>query len=641
VEARRISWFDDRGLIVGGVGERHVPFYAGAMHYWRVPPAHWRACLRQMHAQGLTLVETYVPWRVHEPERGTRAWTGERDLGAFLDAARTAGLGVVLRPGPHINAELTSFGMPDWVLAEPACQARTAQGTPAWLPAPPRAFPIPSYASAAFRAHVRAWYAQVAEVVRPFVGDPVVAIGVDNEAQMFFRAGAYDLDYHPDAIAWFGPERGDPPRAWSDAQTCVPWLKFQDEYLARALGEFAAMLDDVGLGGLARFHNLPPGHYQLSPLGAIQRAIAGPVGIDAYTSRAQFRELRWRAAALVGKAAPLPLALEVGVGFFPWFPPLDAADDPTRERDHLLTLLAAGVRGFNLYMAVDRDRWYGGAIDARGRLEPHAKWIHPLLAALAEVDWPSLRRTAPIALVDTRADWRVGLASSALPMTPVVAEAIGLGPGGAAELGLDSAAITSRRWQTAVCRALELAQVPFAIVDEHVSASELAKYRAVIAPTLDRVDARLWATLHELAKTPLPAEARPTIVVIGPGTPTRDECDRPLAAPGPKRAGRLKADSLDDLPGLAADLAALAELGDAWQIERPDDVRATPFHAPDGTTRVVFVTSDAARTVAATLLVADGVRGLRDPLSSEHVRVERGRATIAMAPHGVRMFVVA
>ena len=31
---------------------RTLPFYAGAMHYWRVDPAKWTACLRAMHALG-------------------------------------------------------------------------------------------------------------------------------------------------------------------------------------------------------------------------------------------------------------------------------------------------------------------------------------------------------------------------------------------------------------------------------------------------------------------------------------------------------------------------------------------------------------------------------------------------------------
>src|SRR5579883_3112455 len=113
--------FDTRGIVVG---DRTIPFYAGAMHYWRVPRAEWAACLRAVHDLGLTIVETYVPWRVHEPSPGRFDWRDNRDLPAFIAAAQSAGLAVVLRPGPHINAELTSFGMPDWVLADPACQAR-------------------------------------------------------------------------------------------------------------------------------------------------------------------------------------------------------------------------------------------------------------------------------------------------------------------------------------------------------------------------------------------------------------------------------------------------------------------------------------------------------------------------------------
>jgi beta-galactosidase len=623
----KLTWFDEHGI---ADGKRTLPIFAGAMHYWRVPRARWPLCLRAMHEQGFTIVETYVPWRVHQPVPDEAPKLDE--LVAFLEAAQAAGLAVILRPGPHVNAELTSFGIPDWVLGEAACQARTAHDTPAWLPVPPRAFPIPSYASAAFHAHVRGWYAAVAAAVTPFLGAPVVAIGVDNEAQLFFRTGAYDLDYHPDALAWWREFSGldDPPRHWaaSDAKRCLEWVTFKNAYIARALGTFAQLLDDVGLGTVARFHNLPPGHFGLYDLRRIQRAIGGPVGIDAYTPRHQLPELRRRALACAGNADPLPVAFEVGVGFFPWFPPLDDKDDPTRERDHLLTLLASGIRGFNLFMAVERDRYYGAAIDQHGRVE--APWVRPLLAALAELEWPRLRRAAPIALVDMRADARFGLASCAIdPMTPVLADVLGLGPAGAAELSLDTAAITARRWQTAVCRALELAQVPYTIVDETASEDELARYRAVIAPTGDRIDRALWARLRGLA------EHKRCVVVIGPHTPTRDELDQPLPEPLPRRMGRLKEASLEDLPGLAEDLAGLAgELPETWQVERPDDVRTSVFTGGDGAVRAIFVLSDADRAVTATLF-AD--RDVRDALSNERFALKDGRITVPMAPRAVRL----
>ena len=658
METPRRTWFDDRGLVIAGADgapPRHLAFYAGAMHYWRLEPAQWAGCLRAMRAIGLTIVESYVPWRVHEPAAGEHVWDRARDLGRFLTTAHAEGLAVVLRPGPHVNAELTCFGMPDHVIADPASQARGASGAPVWMPSPPRMWPVPSYASAAFRDRVHAWYAAVAEVVRPHLAPdgPVVALGVDNEAQMFFRLGAFDHDYHPDAIAaWHEASGldGDPPRAWhaGDAARCISWVRFKDQYVARALGAFGKALDDVGLGRVARFHNLPPGHHGLYDLRGIQRAIGGPVGIDAYTPRDQLRDLRRRAIAAVGNASPIPIAFEVGVGFFPWFPPLDAGDDPTRERDQLLSLLAAGIRGFNLFMAVERERYYGAAIDRTGALEPHAGWIRPLIAVLAEVDWPTLRRTAAIGVVEARADARFGQATCALdPMTPVVAELLGLGPGGAAELGTDPAAITHRRWQSAILGALELARVPYTIIDESATEAELAELRAVIVPTLERIDRGLSHTLRALVEHPARGAAGPgpshrrTVVVIGPGTPSHDELGQPFADAVPRRVGRLKAGSLDDLPGLSMDLAALAgEPSDAWQIERPDDVHAYAHADPEGRVRVVFVASDAAKPATAVLLVDDTARALRDPFSHERLPVVAGRATIALPARGVRMLVV-
>ncbi len=688
MEAPRRTWFSDRGIVTAGdppdpadpqrglwegpLSINATPFYAGAMHYWRVPVARWAPCLRAMHALGLTIVETYVPWRVHEPTPGTHAWDGVRDLAGFLVAARAAGLRVVLRPGPHVNAELTSFGMPDHVLADPACQARTARGTPVWMPTPPRMWPVPSYASAAFHARVAAWYAAVADVVRPHLAPdgPVIALGIDNEAQMFFRLGAFDHDYHPDAIAGWRASSGldgEPPRAWDpdDAARCVSWVRWKDHYLAHALGAFGKLLDSVGLAGIARFHNLPPGHHGLYDLRGIQRAIGGPVGIDAYTPRAEFRELRRRGLAAVGNAAPIPIAFEVGVGFFPWFPPLDAGDDPQRERDHLLSLLATGVRGFNLFMTVERDRYYGAAIAQTGQLEPHAAWIRTLLTTLVEVDWPSLRRAVLVGVIDTRADARFGQASCTLdPVTPVVAELLGIGPGGAAELGTDAAAITQRRWQDALARALDLARVPYILLDETASEAELATLRAVIVPTIDRLDRGLAHTLRALvehpgapspvgehpgAPSPVGAKAGPagsaghrrTVVVIGPGTPTRDELGQPLLDAVPRRVGRLKAGSLDDLAGLAADLALLAgEPSDAWQIERPDDVHAYAHSDAAQQVRVVFVASDATKPVTAVLLVDDTTRALRDPFSHERIAIADGRASLSLPARGVRMLVV-
>jgi hypothetical protein len=557
--------------------------YAGAMHYWRAEPDAWAPCLRAMHELGFTHVETPVPWRVHEPARGDFDWTAERDVGAFIALARSIGLGVMIRPGPIAGAELTSFGLPDWVLAEPACRALTSRGTPAWFPAPPRAFPLPSLASAAFRAHVRVWFAELARVV-----PSDVTIAIDHAS--FFRDAAFDVDYHPDAIGWFGEQ---PPRTWhaDDAARCIRWVQFRHAYEARARRELTDELRELGFADCVE-------------LGAIS-----------YAPR-PFRDLRSSAVATIG------------IGGVPWLPP-SPGDDPTLDRDRVIAHLADGARGFDLAMAVDRERTIGAAIDRDGRVR--ASWIKPLLSALIETDWPSLHRAEPIAVLDVAADRRFGIATSLVdPLAPVVAELLGLG---AANLGSDAGAIAMRAWQLAVCRALELAQVPYRIVDERTPVDELARFTAVIAPTLERIDRVAWQNLRALA------EAKRCIVVIGPGTPSRDEFDQILDAPAPRRMGRLEPGSTSDLPGLAAALAALAgELPDAWQVERPSSVRSSVFVDAVGAVKLVIVQADAQRQVTATLLADPAVAQLRDALTGESIAVRDGRVTLAIT--GARVLVV-
>jgi beta-galactosidase len=648
VEARVRTRFDARGLIVEtSAGPRHVPFYAGAMHYWRLDPADWPACLAAIASLGLTLVETYVPWGVHEVEAGRYDWKGPCDLRAFLDEAARAGLGVVLRPGPHVNAELTYFGFPERIVRDPDIQARGAHGGPVWLPAPPRAFPVPSYASAKLHEEVADWYAAVTQVIgdRLAPDGPVVAVGVDNEAQMFFRLGAYDHDYHPDAVAWWQrehPELGEAPRAWDPARAaaCVAWVRFKARYLAHALGRFAIALDAAGLGGVARYHNAPPGEPWLQSLQPLERAVRGPVGIDVYSPRRDLAKVRRRGLHLAGTAHPIPLVPEAGCGFVPWLPPIDEPEDldhGARARDVLIALLAAGARGFDLFMAVDRERYYGAPIDEQGHPRPSAAWIRALTSSLAAIDWPSLRAPARVALVLSRCDYRFAQASSvAEPMTPILLEALGLGPGGLAELGRDDAAVLHRRWFDACADALDAARVPYVIVDEDAPIDRLRGYAAVVAPTLDRVDRGLWRALRTLAD-------EHAVVVYGPHAPTRDELGAPLGddlAP-PRRAGRIRAGSLDDLAGLADDLASLA--GDPpaeWIAERPAGVTATPFADPDGRVRAVAVTSIAARAVSAEL-VAPPHAAVRDAATGERLHATAaGVLRVPLSAFSARLLVV-
>ena len=65
---------------------------------------------------------------------------------------------------------------------------------------------------------------------------------------------------------------------------------------------------------------------------------------------------------------------------------------------------------------------------------------------------------------------------------------------------------------------------------------------------------------------------------------------------------------------------------------------AAAFHAPDGATRAVFVTSDAPHAVTAVLLAGDA-KHLRDPLTGEHLRVDAGRVSVPLQSRGVRLLI--
>jgi beta-galactosidase len=639
VEAPGRSAFTPRGLSLAAAGgAREVDFFAAEVHYWRLDPAAWPACLAAVKRLGFELVSTYVPWGVHEERGGRLDWSRARDLGRFLDEVDRAGLLAVVKPGPHINAELTHFGFPERVVRDPAMQAVSGRGTPVWMPAPPHMFPVPSYASRAFRAAAEAWLRAAAGVIAPrqVPDGPVAAFQVDNEAQMFFRLGAYDHDYHPDALVWWREHAGDveAPRAWdaTGAARCVEWVRFKEVYTARALAWVRAALDAAGLDGLARYHNAPPAAPELVHLPAAARAVGGPAGLDFYHPAREYKEVRRRALYLAGTGHPLPIATEVGVGGPPWLPPMSAADQVHATAG----VLAGGARGAGFFMVVDRDRWYGAPVTVAGALRPPAEWLQRLLGGLREVQWTALRRRCRAAIVVSRAESRFAIASSLVdPLSPVVTEILarGLGPGGAAELARDPAPALHRRWLEAVAAALDRAGIPFALLDEDAGDEAWREHRLLVLPTLARVDRALWRRLQESAEQGVQ-------VIIGPERPARDELDRPLGddARLPRHVGLMRAGSLADLDGLAGDLAAAAGPGpEDWRTADP--LALSLFEDAGGVVRALALGNPAGDAAHGHLAGPAGA-ALRDLATAELLRGDRGRFRVDLDPYAVRLFAV-
>jgi len=147
---------------------------AGAMHYFRVPPAYWQDRLLKLRAMGLNTVETYVAWNLHEPKPGTFRFDAGLDLVRYLTVAAELGLHAIVRPGPYICSEWDLGGLPAWLLSDPAMRLRCSH--PPYLQAVDRFFDalLPRLAPL-----------QVAH------GGPILAMQVENEYGSYGNDQAY------------------------------------------------------------------------------------------------------------------------------------------------------------------------------------------------------------------------------------------------------------------------------------------------------------------------------------------------------------------------------------------------------------------------------------------------------------------
>ncbi|MEN3310083.1 MAG: hypothetical protein V7603_6285 [Micromonosporaceae bacterium] len=121
--ARHSVTYDSYSLMVDG---KRIVVQAAEFHYFRLPsPSLWRDVLEKDKAAGFNAVSLYFDWAYHSPRPGAYDFTGVRDVDRLLRLAEEAGLWVIARPGPYINAEATGGGFPAWLKQVPG-RARTS-----------------------------------------------------------------------------------------------------------------------------------------------------------------------------------------------------------------------------------------------------------------------------------------------------------------------------------------------------------------------------------------------------------------------------------------------------------------------------------------------------------------------------------
>ncbi|XP_018891949.4 beta-galactosidase-1-like protein 3 isoform X7 [Gorilla gorilla gorilla] len=153
--------------------------FGGSIHCFRVPREYWRDRLLKLKACGFNTVTTYVPWNLHEPERGKFDFSGNLDLEAFVLMGTEIGLWVILRPGPYICSEMDLGGLPSWLLQDPRLLLRTTNKS--------------------FIEAVEKYFDHLIPRVIPLQyrqGGPVIAVQVENEYGSFKKDKTYMLYLH-------------------------------------------------------------------------------------------------------------------------------------------------------------------------------------------------------------------------------------------------------------------------------------------------------------------------------------------------------------------------------------------------------------------------------------------------------------
>jgi hypothetical protein len=501
--------------------------------YADLDPRLWRSCLQSIATSGFNWIDVIVPWRTHTVSSHQFDFSNGLDLHTFLNLAADAGLKANLRVGPCPALTRPQFGLPDYVLNSAAMLARTHHGTPMWVPSPARLVAVPSYDSEAFVVASAQWMSAVAGHSSDCRA--VSAITFDVGDHWFFRDACLDGDFHPESWNDFHNRtrlsRDQIVTATATAAHRSYWLEWKQQRAQRFALALAQRTNDLW-PNVARFAAIN-GSASMQQRRSVAAAVQGGIVLQSFLGGS---DADMPALSFVDQQCPTIIELPAAQSV--WLPP-PAKLRLAKKMQNARTARPSGVMLAGWIPSeheVATDRTAFGSI-------------------LSQAGQSTTALPSQVALV-IQLDHAIQLQATA-GIDPVPPSLLNL-------LGLDQASLQPRAEQTELMRyrqwvsvtelALQAANIMFDIVDDSASADDLRKYQVIIAPSTTRIRRAFAQILKDIA------DNRTATIVMGPQLPSLDQDGVTLPTGAlPSRVGKLRQNSLDDVAGLSADLAALRQ----------------------------------------------------------------------------------
>src|SRR5438046_1088157 len=117
-----------------------VPLRAAMVRFPTLSPDRWSAVVATLAGLGFNAIDVPLIWREHERDDGSFDFnSGARSLEGMLAAIHGFGLRSIVRLGPIATDDAPGLCIPERVLRDRNCQARTRRQNPVFVPDPPRA----------------------------------------------------------------------------------------------------------------------------------------------------------------------------------------------------------------------------------------------------------------------------------------------------------------------------------------------------------------------------------------------------------------------------------------------------------------------------------------------------------------------